>query len=181
MGDALVDTLSKTLATAKGGSGNNEFRTDVVKIRGKTMLVENKIIQIDNISAVDIVTFARTPPLLAMVGLFIGGLMLLPDGWIKLFGLLLLAWCGYIIYNYWQKRLTYGLAIQLNAGPAASMTLLSDDKGVLMNAAITLYHIMNEGGERNTNIYMDHRVDQSVQNTMTIQGNVTGTVTNNVA
>lgn len=172
-----------------------EIKTDLLKIRGKTLIFANSIYQIPNISALEVINLSTTKPIptylwfIAIVGAAL--LWLGPSNTLRFVGILALALCGYLFYQYKKNKLRklYGLKIVLNAGLAASTAIISKDQGFLMRVALTLYNIMNSDAGKTTTINkFDIAVDQrkiidlnNVSNSSIALGDVSGSIVNNVA
>jgi len=173
-----------TLSGEKGASSAKEIKTDILKIRGKTLIFHNTIYQISNIAAIEIVTFSKAFPIISTLALVVGLFIIRTGGLFSLIGLLLIGWGAYALYRYWEKRLQYGLLLLLNAGADASSVLISTDEAFLKKVALTIYNIMNnEEAERAINFHFDQRTITDVTTISQVTGSIinTGAVGGDIA
>lgn len=176
------------VAGSKGGSSAKELKTDLLKIRGKTLVFKNTIYQIPNIAAIETVSFSASIPWLAIIGLLIALWLITNGGLLVIVGIVIGAWSGFSLYKYWQRKTQYGLLILLTAGIEASTVIVSTDKEFIQRASLTLYEIMNdEDYNRAINISFDQRQIQEVSisevtsSTIVTGSTVRGDVVNTIA
>jgi len=147
----------------KSSSGAKELKTDLIKIRGRTLVFKNTIYQIPNIAAVEIVSFSASFPWLAILGILFALWALTNGGYLAVIGLLIGGLSGFWLYKYWQRRMQYGLLILLNSGIEASTIIVSPDKDFIQQALLVIYNIMNdEDYSRAVNISFDQRQIQEI-------------------
>ena len=162
--------------------------SETIKIRGKSLIINDTIYQISNITSVRVVELHKTIPwfwiLVAVVGFFS-----LFSYFI--FGAVVLAVSGAILYNWYTKWMSerYGLGITTSAGSIDSIILLHNNKQFLTRAALTINNIMNTETPMNAEINIrDHRIlgdvttinTGDVVNSVIAGESVTGSVSQNV-
>jgi len=182
-----LDVINNVVG-GKGGSRAKELKTDLVKIRGKTLVFKNTIYQIPSIAAIETVSFSASIPWLAVIGVLLTLWLLSNGGVLVILALVIGAWSGLSLYKYWQRRMQYGLLILLNAGIEASTVIVSLDKEFIQEVSLTLYDIMNdEEHDRAINISFDQRQIQEVtisevsRSTVIAGGTVRGDVVNTIS
>ena len=157
-----LDVVDRVIG-GKSSSGAKELKTDLIKIRGRTLVFKNTIYQIPNIAAIETVSFYASIPWLAILGVLFALWTLANGGIIAVIGLLIGAWSGFSLYKYWLRRMQYGLLILLNSGIEASTIIVSPDKDFIQQASLVIYDIMNdEDYSRAVNISFDQRQIQEV-------------------
>lgn len=157
-----LDVIDRVIG-GKRSNGARELKTDLVKIRGKTLVFKNTIYQISNIAAIETVSFYASIPLLAILGVLLAIWALTQGGIVAVIGLLIGSWSGFSLYKYWLRRTQYGLLILLNAGIEASTIILSPDKDFIQQVSLVIYDIMNdEDYSRAINISFDQRQIQEI-------------------
>lgn len=157
-----LDVVDRVVG-GKGSSNAKELKTDLVKIRGKTLVFRNTIYQIPSIAAIETVSFSASFPWPAMLGIFFALWLIGNGGPLFIVGLAIGAWAGYALYKYSQRRMQHGLLILLNAGIEASTIIVSEDKEFVQRVSLTLYEIMNDDNyDRAVNISFDQRQIQEV-------------------
>lgn len=179
-----------------------ELTADLIKIRGSTVLLTDKIINIQNIALIEVVPLTMGFPwiapffLLAGLSAFLdGGLIALlrlffdpwnriffvNDGLIALFKLAIGGWGLYLLFEYVRRLSARGLLILLNSGVDSSILLKDIDINFLKQIALTLYNIISTGNERNLDIYVDQKnitevsiaeISNSVISTGTVSGSL---------
>lgn len=180
LGELLRNPLSSESTTSK------EIKTDLLKVRDRTLVFNNSIYQIANISAVHVLDLSTTKPIPRyFLLILIAGLGLLAAEDLAFIGVLVLGLLAFLFYRYWKDKLdaAYGLMIVVNAGIEASPILVSTSSKFLKEIALTLLNIINsdEGGSVTFNF--DHRriidVDNMSGSTF-VGGSVSGDIVNNV-
>jgi hypothetical protein len=158
-----------------------EVETSVIKVRGKTLVFNNTIYSIPNLSLVEIGEVKRSlPPLfvgsafMALIGLIIGG---------DLFFLFWIGGIGAVItFMHYLTNKKYGLHLVTNSG--FSTLIVSPDEDFLKIIVLTLYNLINHpDAVQNLNIHLDQRKIievESMQNAQLFTGNIQGDVVNNV-
>lgn len=157
-----LDAIDRIVG-GKGSSGAKELKTDLLKIRGKTLVFKNTIYQIPNIAAIETVSFSASIPWFAILGALLALWLITNGSFLFVVGVAIGAWSGFSLYKYWQRKTQYGLLILLNAGIEASTVIVSPDMEFIQRASLTLYHIMNDDDyDRAVNISFDQRQIQEV-------------------
>ncbi|MDK3155458.1 DUF6232 family protein [Kamptonema cortianum] len=163
-----------------------EIKTSVLKLRGKTLIFENSIYQIPNISSLELVDLSSVKPMpkyflwLLLVGVV---LLFLPHSGMKILGLVILGVLTWLFDQYQQAKNTtrYGLSIQLNSGE--NPVLVSPDVEFLKRIMLVFYNIMNSDELKAFNFNFDQRqIDNKSIHVGTMNGSnlISGTVTGNV-
>jgi len=170
------------------GAGNaeaKELATNIIKIRGGTILLGDKIINIRNIASVEVGSLAISFPWIAPLLILIGISVLQGGGFLPLIGLAVGGWGSFLIYIYFNRLNAKGLLILLNSGVNSSTLLTQIDIEFVKLIALTLYNIMSTGDERYLDIFVDQktitevRIEQ-VSNSVVSTGSVTGDLVNRV-
>lgn len=159
-----IDVIDRITGGArKGGSGAKELETDLIKIRGKTLVFENTIYHIPNIAAIETISFAASIPWLAVIGVILTLWLIGQGGFLILIGIIIGSVSGYSIYKYWIRRMRYGLLILLNSGVEASTAIVSLDKEFIKRVSLVIYEIMNDDEyDKAINISFDQRQIQDI-------------------
>ncbi|GAA5531157.1 hypothetical protein [Herpetosiphon gulosus] len=177
--------------------------TPLIKVRGKTIVMENTIYAIPNIAAIQVVDLSqRTPfPLISILLLFVAGLLLYQENMVYLFTrfdsdlsprlLLSIGIIGISIFllmrigRYLKNRIVYnyGLFLLTNAGPAGSTVVESRNKEFLEEVAVVLYTIMNDDDYKDLNVNVDSRTITTVESSTGVvinNGALSGSVVNRI-
>lgn len=172
------------------GSSNaeaKELSTGLIKIRGGTILLRDKIINIRNISSVEVISMAISFPWIVvffiLIGIFSLGIIVSEYFPVALLGLLVGAWGIVLSIEYLKKLDEYGLLILLNSGVDSSTLITNIDIEFLKQIARTLYNIISTDDERYVNIYVDQKEIVNIENitkSIISTGTITGDLVNSV-
>jgi hypothetical protein len=170
----------------KQGSEQNRIKTDQLKVRGNTLIFQNSIYQISNISSISVLNLSteKAMPGYIVIVLIVGIILLFAPEVLKLVGIAAIAIAGYLIYQHYQNKVDekYGLSMTLNSGEFS--VFLGRDESFLKQVAITLHNIMNEKNiEDSINFNFDQRQIVDINNatgSTIVTGSVSGDVVNSV-
>jgi hypothetical protein len=175
------------LSERQAANEAREIETDVLKLRGQTLIVQDTVYPIRNIASLDILNFSTVDPfpmrniIIGVVGVIVS--LLLPDD-LKILVVIPALWIAWVIYTYTKNRVRpgYGLRIITNAGIGNSSIILSRDVVFLRNIVLTLINVIGNDQSQNINFYLDKRNIQKV-NMSNISGStiVTGKVQGDIA
>jgi len=188
--DQIASQIFSNQMGSNQETSNKEIKTDVLKVRGRTLIFENSIYYISNISALEVVNLStvRIMPRYYW-GMLAAGLLSLvfsysfEQGCFFVVGLFLCGIAGYLIYNFLQNALVeaYGLNIILNSG--TSTCLIGKDREFLVKIALTLHNIMNDEKLSAFNFNLDQRQIteiKGVSGSTVVTGSVSGNIAHNV-
>lgn len=165
-----------------------EIATPILKVRGKTLIFENTVYQISNISSVSLVDLSTTKPMPKyFVVLLVVGISLLftPIAQARVLGIIALVFLIWQVIEYTKKKLTkrYGIGIFLNSG--ITTILVSGQYEFMLKVILVLNNIMNSDELTAITFNLDQskiHQDTSIQiNQMTGSNLITGTVQGNIA
>lgn len=175
-----------------GETQSKEIYTDIIKIRGSSILLEDKIININNISVIEIVSLAISFPWIAPILFLISITSFYStnsrfDMFFVIFGIIMLCWGLYLISYYYEKLSSKGLLIVVNAGLEASILIRDKKENInfLREVAVTLYNIINTKALENLDINLNQKNIQEIyitgiSNSVISTGSIAGNITNSV-
>ena len=157
------------------------LKTPLLEVRGKTLIFDNSIFQIPNISALEVGKISKPIPrffwvlLVFSFGAMAAGLeeeMFFAAG---VGGFILTGIVGFS----WAFRVEYGLIVRLNSG--YTHLLVSKELDFLKTVAAVLQNVMNNEQERSLTINLDKRtIIDNVSNSNVVAGNSSGDIVNRV-
>ena len=167
-------------------SKNNDQKRDLntarLEVRGKTLVFDNAIYQIPNISAIEVGSTTRRVPTLFWFLLVVGAglaFVSLDGGVSPLPGLVTLVAAALIFAWYWGDRKIHGLIIRLNSG--FTEVIISKQLQFLKDVAIVLREIMDGEQDRSITFNLDNRtIVDNVSDSAVIVGDAKGDVVNRV-
>lgn len=167
---------------------NKEIKTPVLKVRGKTLIFENSVYQISNISSVSLVDLSsvKEMPSYFLWMLIIGVVLLvIPMNQLRVLGFIILAVLIWRFFEYRKSKLTerYGIGIFLNSGMRT--ILISKNYEFMKEVVLVLNNIMNTDELKAINFNLDQNQiyeDRSINiKEMTGSNVITGSVKGNIA
>ncbi len=157
-------------------SSNNVITTERLEVRGKTIVFDNTVMQIPNISVVEIGKFEKAFPQIVWF-LIIGGLLIFVfarDLWF--IALIFLGIAGILLYGWFNYNM-FGLIIRLNSGD--TKLIKSQDVDFLKDVVFVLRNIMDSEEDRSITFNLDQRtIVDNVSGSNVVLGNVGGDVVN---
>jgi hypothetical protein len=168
-----------------GNEDAKEVKTEVLKIRGKTLIFANTIYQIPNISIVEVGKIQQRIPVFALLLVIAGLFILLASfnsryGSEGIIGLVIGAMGAIWIYAIWSSP-KHGLRLVTNSGE--STLIISPDLEFLKRVSLVLYNIMNDKMSGDVNLNFDQKTIVEVgemQGSAIVIGNVQGDVVSNI-
>jgi hypothetical protein len=162
---------------AEQNSGNKKvIRTSRIEVRGRTLVFDNFVYQIPNISVIEVGQLEKSIPLVFWLILLAAGAGLLLD-YIGIF-LLGLVVAGTMLY-IWRESKEYGLIIRSNSG--FTHLIRSKDLDFVKDVAVVLRNIMDgEGVESYTINLKTHQVIDNVAGSTIVMGDSTGDIVNRI-
>ncbi len=155
---------------------NNVITTDRLEVRGKTIVFDNTVIQISNVSAVEVGEFEKNFPQIIW-WLAIGGVLIFAfvrDLWF--ISLILLGIAGILLYMWFNYHM-FGLIIRLNSGD--TKLIKSQDVDFLKDVVFVLRNIMDSEEDRSITFNLDQRtIVDNVSGSNVVLGDVVGDVVN---
>ena len=173
---------------AKNSSDNKQTKLETGRIRiiGKTLVFDNSIYQIPNISSVEVGMIIKPVPWLFWVLLVIGVLLTVP---ILIFhdllgdspwGFVALGLAGLVYVIYWANRKVHGLLIRLNSGLAT--LIVSDELSFLKDVATVIRNVMDGNEPKSLTLNLDKRtIIDNVSGSALVLGDSIGDVINRVS
>ncbi|HEU4322355.1 MAG TPA: hypothetical protein VFS21_04320 [Roseiflexaceae bacterium] len=179
----MANPLKNPLAFLFGSSVSEtkEMTTDVIKIRGRIILMKDKIIQIRNLASIEIVSLAAGFPWAAPFLILIGLMGAQSTGLVMMVGYLLLLWGAFLLFWYFKRKNAKGLLFSLNSGLSASTMIVDVEFEFLRQVALVLYNIIQEDDIQNLDIYLDQKrviTVEYVSNSVISLDSVGGSITN---
>lgn len=136
---------------------SKEIRTGTLKVRGKTLVLENSIYYIPNISVIEVGTIRRSVPLLAVLLIIAGAFILITprlSDFVYAVAVFVISLNAYWIYSVLANP-HHGLRFITNSG--ASALIISEQLSFLKQVALVLHNIMNDEMVKNINFNFDQR------------------------
>jgi hypothetical protein len=193
-GQSLQEQLHSLLpqGTNETDNKNKIIQTSVLKIIHNTVVFDDTVYQVRNISVVELSDLTRTFSINQSVPrwywyLLVLGIVLIPFGGL---GIFLLAYVGYLFWKHTklEKSRTvekYGLRISMNSGEAVILT--SSSRDFVLKIILTLYEIMNTDTPRalafnfETLKVEDRSINiEQAYGSAVVSGQVTGNIVNNI-
>lgn len=167
--------LTKVTENEDGDKGSLDIPR--IEVRGKTLVFDNSIYQISNISAVEVGTIKKPIPWLFWVILFFAGVLYLTEYRVE--SVVALVAAAGTVY-YWANQKEYGLIIRLNSG--LTNLIVSSDLDFLRSIAVVLQNVMNSEADKSLTFNLDQRtIVDNVSGSTVVLGNTTGDIVNRVA
>jgi Sec-independent protein translocase protein TatA len=164
--------------TTRNKDNEKIINTARLEVRGKTLVFDNTIIQIPNISMIEIGELKTQFPHYVWLILIVGGgiyYSYLDTTW---FAIIVLGIVGKIIYD-WYAHHEFGLIIRLNSGLAE--LIQSPNAEFLKEVALILKNIMDNEEEKSITFNLDKRtIIDNVSGSTVVLGNATGDIVNRV-
>jgi hypothetical protein len=162
----------------KNESNDKVITTAQLEVRGKTLVFDNTILQIPNISSIEIGELKKPFPqyIFWLVGASMLTFFFADDYWV--IALILLGVAGKLT-NDWVTYHVFGLIIRSNSGIAT----LIQNKNVdfLKDVALVLKNIMDSEEEKSVTFNLDKRtIVDNVSGSTVVLGNATGDIVNRV-
>ncbi|MCS6872493.1 MAG: DUF6232 family protein [Anaerolineae bacterium] len=171
-----------------------EIKTSTLKVRGKTLIFQNSVYYIPNISVVEVGRMRRSIPLLAILLVIIGAAIIFFESRSDPFSFrsssdrstLLIIGFGiggagaYWIYSVLANP-RHGLRFVTNSGESA--LIVSQDVEFLKQVALVIHNIMNEEMVKDINFNFDQRTIVEVgdmQSSAVVVGEIHGDLVNKV-
>jgi hypothetical protein len=194
-GQSLQSQLHQLLPQENSDSDNKTIKTSLLKIVNNTVIFDNTVYQIRNISTVALADLTETHAINQAVPgwywfLVTLGVVLLFFYGIGIFILVGVGWLFWQHINLEKSRTVekYGLRIRMNSGEGVILT--SKSKDFVLRIVLTLYNIMNSDEPKamafNFDTLQIERIeDRSISiersyGSTVISGQVAGDVVNNV-
>lgn len=162
----------------KEESKDKIITTSLLEVRGKTLVFDNTILQIPNISSIEIGELKKPfPPYIwwmAGISVFI---FLFADDY-AVIALILLGIAGKLAYD-WYNYHVFGIIIRLNSGLAT--LIQSQNADFLKEVALVMKNIMDSEQEKSITFNLDKRtIIDNVSGSTVVVGNATGDIVNRV-
>jgi Family of unknown function (DUF6232) len=166
-----MDSLAQIVGGAFGiTTGKKEFDHGSLQIREKTLVIQNVIYPIANISRIEVSQVKEPFPIFLAGLLAWGGSLVLS---------IVAAWLGVIVIagalialwlRYASAETKYALAIQMNG--KAEALVLNRDREFLMTISTQLYEVIELEKSVNTTFNIDQkvRIDQITGSTVSVAG-----------
>lgn len=167
-----------------------EIETSILKVRGQTLIFDNSIFQISNISSIKVVDLSTIRPIpqyllwLLLLGL---GLLFSSIGY-KILGISILFTLIWLLYRYRRNRIIirYGLGLYMNSGELTVFYI--NDFDFLKKVILVLHNIINTDELKAVNFNIDQQkieFDSSVNinqmlGSSVVSGSVVGDVVSHV-
>lgn len=189
---SLESQIQQLFSQEKHESDNVEIKTPLLKIVNNTIVFDNTVYQIRNISTVAFSNLKRKRKNVPQWYWFLLGLGVIliavnGIGFLIVFFVVLL----FQKHNELQEKRTkenYGLRIKMNSGE--EVILVSEEKDFVLRVVLTIHNIMNS--DQTENVIFDFQTrhiyqieDKSIHlgnssNSTVVSGNIDGDVVNNV-
>lgn len=175
-----------------GDDQSKEITTSILKIRGKTLVFENSVYQISNISSVSLVNLSTResmPSYFIWMLVIDGVLLVIPIDNIRILGAVVLAAIViWLFFDYRKSKIknNYGIDLGLNSGEKT--ILLWDNYDFIVQVLLTINNIMNTEELNAINVNFDQRqiyeeqlvsIEEMTASSV-ISGNVQGDVVSNL-
>ncbi|SRR5579883_274035 len=167
-----------------------EIETSILKVRGQTLIFDNSIFQISNISTIEVVDLSTVKPVpqyFLWMFLASAGLLFSPVNY-RVIGILMLIVLSWLFYRYQRHKTVkkYGLGICMNSG--ALTVFYINDLDFLKQVVFVLHNIINTDELKAINFNIDEQkieLDNSVKinqmlGSSIVSGSVVGDVVNQV-
>jgi len=194
-GQSLQSQLHQMLPQGNNESDNKTIKTSLLKIVNNTVIFDDTVYQVRNISTVALADLTEKHSINQSVPtwywfLLALGVLLLAVGGIGIFLLIFVGWLFFQHSNLDKTRTVerYGLKIGMNSGEGVILT--SKSKDFVLMIVLTLYNIMNSDEPKAVAFNFDTLRIERVENrsinieksygSTVVSGQVAGDVVNNV-